>query len=219
MKKSLGFWSLLGCSAMCAAVVTTDANAGWANAVPTADRVVVTVRGNIVTNVQATKNGATVGGIRGVGRKIIADIPFTCSGGSTLFRYAARSIDSAEPPVVGTEGGASLSVPVVLGTGAEFAALCAGTNAGTKDFRILTVAGCYKQNAMPPFSFYEKLHSMQVIVTCDPNYRVPTQSTPIRYRHTCPAGFGVGNTGQQTAETNSANSLCVKNGMASGPQG
>lgn len=219
MNKSLGFWVLLGCSALCPTLVTHEANAGWGSATVTADRIVVNVRGNIITSVQPTKNGATVGGIRGVGSKIFADIPFTCSSGSTLFRYVARSIDSQEPAVIGMGGGTSVSVPIVLGTGAEFAAVCAGTNAGAKTFRILTMATCKKDGAMPPVSFDDAMQSIQVIVTCDPNYRNPTQTTPVRYRHTCPDGFSVGSTGQQVAETSSASSLCVKNGTSSGPKG
>ncbi|HQP37000.1 MAG TPA: hypothetical protein PLI95_17570 [Polyangiaceae bacterium] len=220
MKKThLGFWFLCAGFALCTVLVSHEAHAGWASATPTADRVVVNVRGNIVTNVQATKNGATVGGIRGVGTRVIADVPFTCTGGSTLFRYVAKTMESQEPVVMGNASTASMTVPVVLGTGAEFAALCAGTNAGTKTYHLLTQAACIKPGSMPGVDFAEGNQTIQVIVSCDPNYRVPTQSTPVRYRHTCPSGFTVGTTGQQIAETASASTLCVKNGTASGPKG
>ncbi len=220
MKKThLGFWFLCAGFATCAVLVTHEARAGYASATPTADRVVVTVRGNIVTNVQATKNGAPVGGIRGVATRVIADVPFTCTGGSTLVRYVAKTIESQEPAVMGNGPTTSITVPVVLGTGAEFAALCAGTNAGTKTYHMLTHSMCAKPGSMPPADFAEGAHAIQVIVSCDPNYRVPTQSTPVRYRHSCPSGFSVGTTGQQIAETDSASTLCVKNGTASGPKG
>jgi len=151
-----------------------------------------------------------------VGKARGAANPFRAVGGRSA---GCRSVDSQEPAVIGMQGGASLSVPLTLGTGEEFAALCAGTNAGTKTFRVLTILACSKPGAMPPVDFDEGMHSIQVIVACDSNYRVPAQSTPIRYRHTCPTGFSVGSTGQQIAETNDANSLCVKNGTAAGPKG
>jgi len=216
MKQTL----LVAAVTACAVVVSSDAQAGWVHMGPSADRIVVNLRGDIITQIQATKAGAPVGGIRPVGRQLIADVPVSCSGGSTLLSYAMKADTPASQIMTGKFAGTSVSVPLILDSGSGLSAACSGTSAGTKTIKVHASAFCYKQGVMPPLDTHELASPIQIIVVCDPNYRAPVESVPTRWRHTCPAGYSVGSTGQQTAETSSSQPLCVKNGTTGeGPKG
>lgn len=112
------------------------------------------------------------------------------------------------------------TVSLTFFTAEDAERLCGSASAGTERLSMDVAMHCARSEESRQGGaggIIETTASFDVIVACDPNYRVPS-TTPVRWRHACPDGWVVNGTDHQVAENGTNTASCVKAGTPAGPR-